>query len=45
MTEIEAAMGRVQLRKLPWIVGRRRQLVAQLPEQIADLGEIGRAHV
>lgn len=37
MTELEAAMGRVQLRKLPAMVRRRRALVAQLGERIADL--------
>jgi perosamine synthetase len=37
MTELEAAIGRVQLRKLPSAIARRRALVAQLRERIADL--------
>jgi perosamine synthetase len=37
MTELEATIGRVQLRKLPSIVARRRALVAQLRERIANL--------
>lgn len=37
MTEIEAAIGRVQLRKLPGIVEKRQELVAALEERIADL--------
>jgi dTDP-4-amino-4,6-dideoxygalactose transaminase len=40
MTELEAAIGRVQLRKLPALVKRRRALVAQLGERIADLGAV-----
>lgn len=40
MTELEAALGRVQLRKLPSVVRRRRTLVAQLGERIADLGAV-----
>ncbi len=37
MTEIEAVIGRVQLRKLQDIVARRRALAAELGERIADL--------
>jgi dTDP-4-amino-4,6-dideoxygalactose transaminase len=37
MTELEAAIGRVQLRKLPAAIARRRSLVAQLRERTADL--------
>jgi dTDP-4-amino-4,6-dideoxygalactose transaminase len=37
MTELEAAIGRVQLGKLPGIASRRRALVARLGERIADL--------
>jgi dTDP-4-amino-4,6-dideoxygalactose transaminase len=37
MTELEAAIGRVQLRKLPEVVQRRRTLAASLAERIADL--------
>ncbi len=37
MTELEAAMGRVQLRNLPDLVQRRRRLVAQVGERIAGL--------
>jgi perosamine synthetase len=40
MTELEATIGRVQLRKLPAMVRRRRSLVAQLGERIADLGAV-----
>ena len=37
MTELEAAIGRVQLRRLPDIIGRRRKAVAKLAEATADL--------
>jgi len=37
MTELEAAIGRVQLKKLPQIVANRRKAVAQIGERIADL--------
>jgi dTDP-4-amino-4,6-dideoxygalactose transaminase len=37
MTELEATIGRVQLRKLPEVVGRRRALVARLTDRLADL--------
>jgi len=37
MTEIEAVIGRIQLRKLQDIVTRRRALAAELGERIADL--------
>lgn len=37
MTEIEAAIGRVQLKKLPDIVGNRRKVVQGIGERIADL--------
>ena len=40
MTELEAAIGRVQLRKLPAAIGRRRALVAQLRERIANLAAV-----
>ncbi len=40
MTELEAAIGRVQLRKLPSLVKRRRALVAQLGERIAELSTV-----
>ncbi len=45
MTELEAAIGRVQLGKLPSVVRRRRALVAQLGERIADLGAVRRGKV
>ncbi|MFP3896017.1 MAG: DegT/DnrJ/EryC1/StrS family aminotransferase [Anaerolineales bacterium] len=37
MTEIEAAIGRVQLKKLPEIVEKRRKLVVSLQECMGDL--------
>ena len=37
MTELEAAIGRVQLKKLPQIIGNRRKAAAQIGERIADL--------
>jgi len=37
MTELEAAIGRVQLQKLPEIVGNRRRAVARIAAGIADL--------
>lgn len=37
MTELEAAIGRVQLKKLPDIVGNRRKAVQGIGERIADL--------
>lgn len=37
MTELEAAIGRVQLRKLPRIVKARRSLVSELDMKIKDL--------
>jgi len=37
MTEIEAAIGRVQLRKLDGVTAKRRALVKELGERIADL--------
>ena len=37
MTELEAAIGRVQLRKLPRIVARRRRIVARLRELLAPV--------
>lgn len=37
MTELGAAIGRVQLRKLPALVAHRRSLAAMLREQIADV--------
>jgi len=40
MTELQAAIGRVQLQKLPNIVERRRKVVAMLGERIADLHAI-----
>lgn len=38
MTDIQAAMGLVQLRRLPGIVGRRRELAARYVELLAPLG-------
>lgn len=35
--ELRCAIGRVQLRKLPWIVRKRREMVAQIAEGIKDL--------
>lgn len=35
--ELSCAIGRVQLRKLTWIVQRRRSLVARIAEAISDL--------
>jgi len=40
MTELGATVGRVQLRRLPRTVQRRREVVAQLKERIADLGTV-----
>ena len=40
MTELQAAIGRVQLRKLPDIVDRRRQVVAMIGERVQDLQAI-----
>lgn len=40
LTELGAAIGRVQLRKLPSSVRRRRRLVTQIGEQTADLGAV-----
>ena len=37
MTELEAAIGRVQLRKLPRIVEARRRIAAKLEKEIEDL--------
>jgi perosamine synthetase len=37
MTEIEAVIGRVQLEKLDDVLARRRDLAAQLADEIADL--------
>ena len=37
MTELEAAIGRVQLRKLPKIVEARRRFVARLEKEMKDL--------
>ena len=37
MTELSAAIGRAQLRRLPRIVGRRRELVARLGEKLRGL--------
>jgi perosamine synthetase len=38
MTDIQAAMGLVQLRKLPGIVARRREIAARYQELLAPLG-------
>ena len=38
MTDIQAAMGLVQLRKLPAIVARRREIAARYQELLAPLG-------
>jgi dTDP-4-amino-4,6-dideoxygalactose transaminase len=40
MTELQAAMGRVQLRKLPALVERRRALVERIRVAIADLSAV-----
>ncbi len=37
MTDMQAAVGRVQLRRLPGLVAKRRQLAAQYSEQLASL--------
>jgi perosamine synthetase len=37
MTELEAAIGRVQLKKMPKIVEARRKIVANIEEEISDL--------
>ncbi|SDY36724.1 dTDP-4-amino-4,6-dideoxygalactose transaminase [Jannaschia faecimaris] len=37
MTDIQAAVGRVQLKRLPEIVRRRREIAAQLTESLADI--------
>ena len=41
MTDIQAAVGRVQLKRLPEIVGWRRHLAARYRELLADLPDIG----
>lgn len=38
MTDIQAAMGLVQLRRLPGIVARRREIAARYQEMLAPLG-------
>ena len=40
LTDMAAAIGRVQLRKLPEIVGRRREIVASLSEGLRDLHSV-----
>ena len=40
MTDLQAAIGLVQLRKLPEIVARRRELAAAYAEALADIGEL-----
>lgn len=35
--ELHCAIGRIQLKKLPWIVNRRREIVAKIEEGIKDL--------
>jgi len=35
--ELAAAIGRVQLRKLPWIVGRRQEVAGEISERIKPL--------
>jgi dTDP-4-amino-4,6-dideoxygalactose transaminase len=45
MTELEAAIGRIQLRKLSTMVRRRRALVAGLAERIADLEAVRLGHI
>ena len=37
MTDIQAAVGRVQLRRLPGILARRRELAARYTEALADI--------
>lgn len=41
LTDIQAAVGRVQLRRLPEIVKRRRELAARYHELFADVSGIG----
>jgi len=36
-----AAVGRAQLKKLPWIVERRKELVAALAAGVKDMGSVG----
>jgi dTDP-4-amino-4,6-dideoxygalactose transaminase len=40
-SEIEAALGMVQLAKLGWMTERRRELVAEYRRALAGLGEVG----
>ncbi len=40
LTELAAVVGRAQLRKLPGIVARRREVVARLREATADLASV-----
>lgn len=44
LTDVQAAIGRVQLRRLPEIVERRRQLVARYCEQLADVRDVTLPH-
>ena len=37
MTDIQAAVGRVQLRRLPGILARRRDMAARYTEALADI--------
>lgn len=41
MTDIQAAVGREQLKRLPEIVARRRRLASVYLEQLADIPELG----
>jgi dTDP-4-amino-4,6-dideoxygalactose transaminase len=40
MTDIQAAIGREQLRRLPAIIARRRELAARYREQLADVAGV-----
>jgi dTDP-4-amino-4,6-dideoxygalactose transaminase len=41
MTDVQAAIGREQLRKLPSIVERRRQIAADYAERLGHIGGLG----
>ena len=40
MTDIQAAVGREQLKRLPELLGRRREIAAVYPELLADIPEL-----